>query len=114
MLLHSFLAIASLALHITTPCLAHGGHGYNATESVEGQILENPYPYEFPVLQNGSLADSGQFPMPLCAGFKLEEATIDELQHALSKGRLTSVQIVLCYLQRVYQTDQYIRYVSLM
>ncbi|KAF7933637.1 uncharacterized protein EAE98_003346 [Botrytis deweyae] len=81
----------------------------NITDFVETQLLEDPSPYDFPILQNGSLADSGQFPMPLCNGFKLEEASIDQLQSALSNGTLTSVQIVMCYLERIYQTDEYIR-----
>ncbi|KAF7889748.1 uncharacterized protein EAF02_002163 [Botrytis sinoallii] len=81
----------------------------NITDFVETQLLEDPSPYDFPILQNGSLAESGQFPMPLCNGFKLEEASIDQLQSALSNGTLTSVQIVMCYLERIYQTDEYIR-----
>jgi amidase len=81
----------------------------NATQIIESQELESPYPYEFPVLQNGSLGDSGQFPMPLCHGFKLEEATIDQLQQALSNGVLTSVKLAICYINRIYQTDGYIR-----
>lgn len=82
---------------------------FNATQIIENQELESPYPYEFPVLQNGSLADSGQFPMPLCHGFQLEEATIDQLQQVLSNGTLTSVKLAMCYMKRIYQTDGYIR-----
>ena len=48
------------------------------------------------------------FPMPDCFGFKLEEATIDEMQKALRTGRLTSVQLVQCYMVRTFQTEQYI------
>ncbi|TVY68644.1 putative amidase, partial [Lachnellula suecica] len=81
----------------------------NASQILESQTLHTPYPYEFPVLQNGSNANNGQFPMPLCRGFKLEEASIDQLQQAMSNGTLTSVQMVLCYLKRVYQTDEYIQ-----
>ena len=88
---------------------AHKDHTLNASQIIESQTLDTPYPYEFPVLQNGSNVDNGQFPMPLCRGFKLEEASIDQLQQAMSNGTLTSVQIALCYLKRVYQTDEYIR-----
>lgn len=84
-------------------------HLYNTTQIVETQTLDPPYPYEFPVLQDGVNADVGQFPIPQCHGFTLEEATIDQMQEALSKGTLTSVQIVLCYIQRIYQIDEYIR-----
>lgn len=71
------------------------------------QTLEKPFPYEFPIL--GLLDDRTPFPMPLCHGFKLEEATIDQLQETMSNGSLTSVQIVRCYLQRIYQTDEYLK-----
>ncbi|KAF8507245.1 glutamyl-tRNA amidotransferase subunit A [Gautieria morchelliformis] len=48
------------------------------------------------------------FPMPDCYGFVLEEATIDQMQLAMTQGRLTSQQLVLCYLQRIHQTNVYI------
>lgn len=102
----------SLACYLIGLCLiaiSAGNPLSNASQTVESQILNSPYPYEFPVLQDGALADSGQFPMPQCHGFTLEEATIDQLQEALSKGQLTSVDLALCYLQRIYQTDAYIR-----
>jgi len=86
--------------------------GVNATQLVERQILESSYPFEFPILENGTLADSGQFPMPMCRGFTLEEATIDQMQDALNHGNLTSAQLAMCYLKRVYQTDSYIRQVA--
>ncbi len=44
----------------------------------------------------------------------LEEATIDELQESMKRGQLTSVAILMCYLQRVYQTDEYIKYATLL
>lgn len=105
----SFLAAISVVCTLLSSSFAYKQPAYNATQLIENQTLENPYPYDFPLLQNGPAADSGQFPMPLCHGFKLEEATIDKLQEELSSGRLTCVQIVLCYLRRVYQTDEYIR-----
>jgi amidase len=114
MLSRSFLAAISIGLNLLSSSVAHkpsnyNASQYNASQVVESQTLESPYPYEFPVLQNGSLEDSGQFPMPWCHGFKLEEATIYQLQQELSSGRLSSVQLALCYLQRIYQTDGYIR-----
>ncbi|KAJ9218476.1 hypothetical protein DTO027B5_9145 [Paecilomyces variotii] len=69
------------------------------------EILTEPFPYSFPKLG----ADSSQlFPMPLCNGFKLEEATIDEMQIALSTGQLTSMQLLNCYLDRIHQVDSYL------
>ena len=63
----------------------------------------------FPLEQNAGTPEL--FPMPLCNGFKLEEATIDQMQAAMNCGQLTSQQLVLCYMQRMYQTESYIKYV---
>lgn len=49
------------------------------------------------------------FPMGDCFGFKLEEATIDEMQQAMKSGNLTSVKLVTCYMTRTFQTQQYIK-----
>ncbi|CZR60641.1 related to glu/asp-tRNA amidotransferase subunit A [Phialocephala subalpina] len=89
---------------IRTPSAA-----YSASSLAEGQTLASPFPYQFPVFQDGPSADETDFPIPLCNNFKLEEASIDQLQDAMSDGKLTSVQIVECYLQRVHQVDQYLR-----
>ncbi|QPH10557.1 hypothetical protein C2857_001928 [Epichloe festucae Fl1] len=48
------------------------------------------------------------FPMGDCHGFKLEEATIDQMQKAMESRKLTSVQLVDCYMTRTFQTQQYI------
>ncbi|KAH6649057.1 amidase signature domain-containing protein [Truncatella angustata] len=47
------------------------------------------------------------FPMPKCGDFELEEATIDEMQAAMAAGTLTSLQLVICYMLRNYQTEEY-------
>lgn len=60
-----------------------------------------------------SNATSSLFPMSLCNGIRLEEATIDQLQHYMEKRRLTSVQIVECYLQRLFQVEESIKCVVL-
>lgn len=100
-----------MLLAATIPSVVSNPHPYyNASQVIDTQNLDSPYPYEFPPLQTGSLADSGQFPMPLCHGFKLEEASIDQLQHELSQNRLTTVKLVMCYLQRILQVDDYTRY----
>lgn len=73
------------------------------------QVLENPYPYEFPKEENRM----DLFPMPKCNGVTLEEATIDQLQDAMNAALLTTQQIVLCYMQRIHQTDMYLKCVFL-
>lgn len=102
-------ALLALSVAFNAIGSSAGRHLYNTTQILGTQTLDSPYPYEFPVLQDGVNASSGQFPMPTCNGFTLEEATIDQMQEALSQGRLTSVQIVMCYIQRIWQTDEYIR-----
>lgn len=49
--------------------------------------------------------DSSPFPMPLCRGIVIEDATIDDLQHHMASGKLTSQQLVECYIARIKQTN---------
>lgn len=70
------------------------------------KFSEPPFPFEFPNKQNGT----DLFPMPECNGIRLEEATIDQLQEAMNTGLLTASQMVLCYVQRIYQTEIYLEY----
>ena len=81
---------------------------FNASQLAASQILGEPFPYDFP--DQDSVPDL--FPMQSCNGIVLEEATIDQLQDYMDHGKLTSSQLVLCYLQRIYQTDNYIKYDS--
>jgi len=81
---HEALTVALIVLALASPSRASLGleerdsDSYNASQIVEAQVLDSPYLYYFPVLEAGVESDSGQFPMPLCYGFKLEEATIDQ------------------------------------
>ncbi|KAL8875505.1 MAG: hypothetical protein Q9198_006147, partial [Flavoplaca austrocitrina] len=59
----------------------------------------------FPLQKNEGTPDL--FPMPPCGSFALEEATIDDMQQAMARGKLTSVQLTLCYMQRIYQLQSY-------
>lgn len=79
----------------------------NGTISYGQQTLQDPFPYEFP---DQGMADSSHlFPMPRCQGIDIEEATINTLQHHLTSGALTSQQLAVCYLQRIWQTNDYIK-----
>jgi hypothetical protein len=49
--------------------------------------------------------------MPACHGFVIAEKSIEQLQEYMTSGNLTSVQLTSCYLQRVYQTRDYLKYV---
>lgn len=77
---------------------------------VDSQILTDPYLYDFPRLGGDGAA---QFPMRTCHGFKLEEATIDQIQAELAIGTFTTVELLDCYMDRVYQTQPYLKYVTL-
>ena len=77
----------------------------NASDLVSSQDLESPFPYYFPDERNVD----NLFPMPDCNGVVLEETTVDALQDAMSKGHLTSTQIAMCYMQRIHQTNGYIK-----
>lgn len=61
----------------------------------------------FPLLENAETPEL--FVMPPCGTFNLEEATIDDMQAAMASGGLTSVQLCLCYLQRTFQTQNYLK-----
>lgn len=75
----------------------------NASDLVQSQNLVSPFPYSFP----DEIDVDDLFPMPECNGLVLEEATVDQLQDAMSKGHLTSTEILMCYLQRIQQTNGY-------
>lgn len=108
-----FYLISSLSLAFPVPSyVSNENHtvsdGFNnLVDLATVQVLEAPFPYEFPKEDN----QIDLFPMPKCNGITLEEATIDQLQDAMSTGLLTTSQIVLCYMQRIYQTDMYLEYV---
>ena len=96
--LQLFTNISVLALTTTNYCFSN---------APTPETLATPFPYYFPKLGQNA---ADLFPMPDCNGFVLEEATIDQLQDAMGKGQLTSLQIALCYLQRIQQTDEYVKY----
>ncbi|KAL1921611.1 uncharacterized protein VTP21DRAFT_11327 [Calcarisporiella thermophila] len=49
-----------------------------------------------------------KFRMSDCYGFQLEEATLDEMQHALASRKLTSVQLTKCYIRRIKQLNPHL------
>ncbi|KAI1080965.1 amidase signature domain-containing protein [Whalleya microplaca] len=56
--------------------------------------------------------DASPFPMPLCNGIYIEDATIGDLQHFMMTGKLTSEQLVECYISRIEQTNPYLHSIS--
>lgn len=107
------LAGATAFLAAATPLLATDNNNSNqdVDSLVMSQVLTDPYAYDFPPVDaNGA----DLFPMPLCKGHQLLEASIDDLQQLLSAGKLTTVDLLQCYLERIYQTDSYLKYVLLL
>jgi amidase len=85
---------------------AIAGHDKNVDTLVASQILTDPYAFDFPRL---GAPGASLFPMRHCHGFKLEEASVDEIQVRLSNGSFTSVQLLECYLDRIHQTQPYLK-----
>ncbi|KAF9870983.1 amidase [Colletotrichum karsti] len=50
--------------------------------------------------------------VPLCNGVDIEDATIGDLQRFLTLGKLTSKDLVTCYVARIEQTNSHLRSVS--
>ncbi|OJJ45870.1 hypothetical protein ASPZODRAFT_537867 [Penicilliopsis zonata CBS 506.65] len=94
-------SVASQFLALTVGGLA----ALSSASFLSSQLDLDPYPYDFPVLgANGS----DLFPMRLCNGFKLEEASIDDIQAQIEAGTFTGVQLLQCYLERIYQVQPYV------
>ena len=96
-------AFALLSFTLCSPAVKLS---YNETYLAESQILNDPFPYDFPQRDQPG---SDLFQMQLCNGLKLEEATIDDLQRWMSLGELSARSLVECYLDRITQTDGYVR-----
>lgn len=104
---HLWLLLAQLSAHSLASLPVLKRQDASLPSLAGSQILQNPFPYDFPILTNPSDPARNPFPMPPCNGVTLEEATIDQLQDYMENGRLTSVQIVTCYMQRMFQVDGY-------
>ncbi|KAF7562834.1 hypothetical protein G7046_g1293 [Stylonectria norvegica] len=58
------------------------------------------------------ISDTNLFPMPLCNGIDIEDATIGDLQRWMILERLSSQDLVNCYLARIEQTNGTLHSVS--
>lgn len=101
-----FPTIAALAVAVGS---AFANNGLETDSLVASQILTTPYAHDFPQL---GAPGASFFQMRHCHGFKLEEASIDEIQKQLEKGTFTTVGLLECYLDRMYQTQPYLKYVN--
>ena len=104
-LLHLLTTTSRYRAFATTISHVAPRYSINASDLVSSQDLESPFPYYFPDQRDVE----NLFPMPDCDGVVLEEATVDALQDAMNKGHLTSTKLAMCYMQRVHQTNGYIK-----
>ncbi|THY48746.1 amidase family protein [Aureobasidium pullulans] len=82
--------------------------GLASARSFHNATNVQDYPeYGFPLLQDANNTDL-LFPMPACHGYVIAEKSIEELQEYMTSGNLTSVQLTTCYLQRQFQTHDYL------
>ena len=100
-LLQLFATHFSLRAYATA--VSHDAQYSNASDLILSQNLQSPFPYDFPDDRD----PENLFPMLECDGIVLEEATVDYLQNAMETGQMTSTDLALCYLQRIYQTNSY-------
>lgn len=85
--------------------LLGASHGMQGAQALNASATLVPASL-FPLEQYAGTAEL--FPMSPCGKFRLEEATIDQMQQAMTNGTLTSQQLVMCYITRTYQTNSYI------
>ncbi|KAK8061838.1 hypothetical protein PG994_008204 [Apiospora phragmitis] len=52
------------------------------------------------------------FPLPKCKGIEIADLPVEALQELMTDGRLTSRDLVECYLARIEQTNNYIHSIS--
>lgn len=78
-----------------------------SSSPASSQVLASPFPYVFP--EQKFIGTNQLFPMPLCNGIPLEEATIDEIRLALTIRKLNVTTLAACYIDRINQVDRYVK-----
>ncbi|KAI9720870.1 MAG: hypothetical protein M1812_002709 [Candelaria pacifica] len=103
-----YIQISSISLFlslITLSTLVNFVYGQDGPDLASSQVDKISLPYDFP---DQSQPGDKLFPMRECHGVKIEEATIDQLQHSMSIGQLTAQQLASCYVDRITQVDGYV------
>ncbi|KAL8749916.1 MAG: hypothetical protein Q9199_007401, partial [Rusavskia elegans] len=84
----------------------------NTTFRVDGirasQLLDHDFLSQYPVDNVTINAIETLNTVALCNGIVIEEATIDQLQGYMAEGKLSSVQLTACCMDRVFQVERYI------
>ncbi|KAF7193675.1 putative amidase [Pseudocercospora fuligena] len=63
------------------------------------------------VLASAETNSTNPFPVLPCHGIDMKDVTVSTLQSHLASGRLTSVQLCQCYIDRISLTNPYLRHV---
>lgn len=95
-----------IALLLLDTVLAHPTKNLNNSSTCLAPYSEVADYQAFP--DQNAANSSTLFPMALCRGHQIEEASIDQIQSYLTQGTLTSQQLAFCYMQRIWQIDDYL------
>lgn len=104
---HTFFIMQGSLILVVIAILLVGAYCFTAER---GHLSSSLPTYGLPV--DAQPASESLFPIPRCRGFLLEEASIDDIQSQLSTGALTSVDLLHCFLERSFQTTNYLKYCS--
>ncbi|KAM3423510.1 hypothetical protein BST61_g938 [Cercospora zeina] len=91
--------------------LLHHAHAHPAsTPNISSACLSpDSDVVDYQAFPDQNAAETGNlFPTSLCNGQQIEEASIDQIQGYFEQGLLTSQQLTFCYMQRIWQTDDYL------
>jgi hypothetical protein len=116
----SFSVISLIATSYVADAISIAARAVTPLQSFDSPYLANDSSYfptgSTPWINPNSSApartsgDIIPFLMADCYGLPLEEATIDEMQSWMSTGKLTSRELTLCFLGRILQLNDYVKY----
>ncbi|KAL8709204.1 MAG: hypothetical protein Q9225_007489 [Loekoesia sp. 1 TL-2023] len=95
---------------VAWPTSGNEAHNISVAKDLLGsRLLNHSFLIQYPSENVTTSSAKALNTLDLCNGVSIEEATIDKLQSYLSDGKLTSVQLTTCYMQRVFQVERYIK-----
>ncbi len=98
------------ALYFPWATLAQSATGTSRVSSDPGSpLLSHDFLFRYPLDNLTVNAVETLNTLNLCNGVVIEEATIDQLQAFMAHGKLTSVQLTICCINRVFQVERFIK-----
>ena len=105
-----FLYILTAALYFPWPTLAQSATGSSHVSSDPGSpLLSHDFLFRYPLDNVTVNVVETLNTLNLCNGVVIEEATIDQLQGFMADGKLSSVQLTICCINRVFQVERFIK-----